>query len=130
MQSFIDTATQQLWAFDDDVAVKKSGSVYSFVDVGGQPLQAPTTLQPYEAPVLTPNQIAAQQAAVARSAYQAIAKAALDASDITILRCYEHAVATPAAWSTYRGALRAIISAASGDPTQPLPTKPAYPAGT
>lgn len=110
--------------------MKKSGSVYSFVDVGGQPLQAPTTLQPYEAPVLTPNQIAAQQAAVAWSAYQAIAKAALDASDITILRCYEHAVATPAAWSTYRGALRAIISAASGDPTQPLPTKPAYPAGT
>jgi hypothetical protein len=78
----------------------------------------------------TTAQIAAQQAAAAWSAYQAGAKAALDASDVTILRCYEHAVATPAAWSTYRGALRAIISAASGDPTQPLPTRPAYPAGT
>jgi hypothetical protein len=72
----------------------------------------------------------AQQAAAAWSAYQASAKSALDDSDITILRCYENAVATPAAWSTYRKALRSIVGAASGDPTQALPAKPAYAAGT
>ncbi len=62
--------------------------------------------------------------------YQASAQAALTESDKTILRCYENAVAVPAAWATYRKALRAIVGAASGDPAQPLPTKPAYPAGT
>jgi hypothetical protein len=78
----------------------------------------------------TAAQIAAQQAAIAWAAYQASAKAALDISDITILRCYEKAVATPSEWANYRDALRAIVSAASGDPTVPLPTKPEYPAGT
>jgi hypothetical protein len=78
----------------------------------------------------TAAQIAAQQAATAWSSYQVSAKAALDASDITVLRCYENTVTTPAAWSTYRKALRSIVSAASGDPTQPLPVRPAYPTGT
>ncbi|APD38433.1 hypothetical protein [Burkholderia pseudomallei] len=78
----------------------------------------------------TTAQIAAQQTAAAWSAYQASAKTALDVSDITILRCAEEAVAVPAAWITYRKALRAIVGAEAGDPTQPLPTKPAYPSGT
>jgi hypothetical protein len=78
----------------------------------------------------TAAQIAAQQSAAAWSVYQASAKAALDASDITILRCYENAVVAPAAWATYRKALRAVVSAASGDATQPLPVAPQYPAGT
>lgn len=62
--------------------------------------------------------------------HQAQAQAALDKSDTTILRCIEHSVAVPADWVSYRAALRAIVSATSGDPTQPLPTRPAYPAGT
>lgn len=62
--------------------------------------------------------------------YQSQAQAALTESDKTIMRCYESAVAVPLAWATYRKALRAIVSAASGDSTQPLPAKPAYPAGT
>lgn len=78
----------------------------------------------------TAAQVAAQQTASAWSVYQAQAKTALDASDLTILRCYENGVAVPAAWATYRKALRAIVSTASGDATQPLPTKPAYPSGT
>jgi hypothetical protein len=61
---------------------------------------------------------------------QAKARVLLDDSDQTILRCYEHAVVVPSEWQTYRAALRAIISAATGDATQALPTKPAYPAGT
>lgn len=69
-------------------------------------------------------------AAAAWSSYQASAQIALDKSDRTVVRCAENGVAVPAAWVTYRKALRAIISAASGDPTQPLPTQPAYPAGT
>jgi hypothetical protein len=78
----------------------------------------------------TAAQVAAQHAAATWAIYQTSAKAALDASDITILRCYEKGVATPAAWSSYRDALRAIVSAQTGDPTQSLPTRPAYPSGT
>jgi hypothetical protein len=68
--------------------------------------------------------------AQAWSSYQMSAQSALAESDRTILRCYENTVAVPATWATYRKALRAIVSAASGDATQPLPTKPQYPAGT
>jgi hypothetical protein len=56
------------------------------------------------------------------------ARAALDTSDRTIIRCYEHGVAVPAEWTAYRAALRSIVS---GDATTTvLPTAPAYPAGT
>lgn len=64
------------------------------------------------------------------SMHQQQAQALLDKSDVTMLRCAENSVAVPAAWATYRKALRSIISATSGDPTQPLPTRPTYPAGT
>lgn len=56
------------------------------------------------------------------------AQAALDRSDVTVIRCYEHAVAVPAAWATYRGALRAIV--AGGATSAALPTQPAFPAGS
>ncbi len=56
------------------------------------------------------------------------AQMALDASDITILRCFEHGVAVPAEWVTYRAALRAIVAGTS-TPAE-LPARPAYPAGT
>jgi len=39
-------------------------------------------------------------------------------------------VAFPAAWLAYCQALRAIVAAATGDPSVALPTMPAYPAGT
>ncbi len=69
-------------------------------------------------------------AAQAWAAYQAKAQALLSKSDTTLLRCAENAIAVPAAWASYRKALRAIVGAATGDPTQPLPATPAYPAGT
>lgn len=63
-------------------------------------------------------------------AYQVGAQSLLDKSDLTIIRCGENQVAVPAAWETYRKALRAIVGASTGDPTAPLPTRPNYPANT
>ena len=62
--------------------------------------------------------------------YQGNAQMALDKSDRTILRCSEYGVTVPAAWITYRAALRAIVGAASGDASQALPKRPVFPAGT
>lgn len=73
---------------------------------------------------------AAQVAAVKWAAYQQQAMVALSTSDRTMHRCVENSVAVPTAWAAYRKALRLIIQAPTGDPTQPLPARPAYPAGT
>lgn len=83
-------------------------------------------------PVLAdpPKPTVAQLQASAWNAYRAEAKIALDTSDVTVLRCVENAIAVPTEWAAYRTSLRAIVGAASGDPTQPLPVKPAYPSGT
>lgn len=78
----------------------------------------------------TAEQITAMQTAKLWTEYQSTAQSALDKSDVTILRCTENSVAVPTAWATYRAALRAIVRATTGDATQPLPTRPAYPSGT
>lgn len=76
------------------------------------------------------SEFAASQAAA--TAYDTAAKlksqalSFLNQSDKTILRCYENSVAVPSAWSTYRAALRTIISSGTGT----IPTPPTYPAGT
>jgi hypothetical protein len=64
------------------------------------------------------------------AAHQAQAQAALDASDMVALRCFKAGVAFPSEWLSYVSALRAVVRATSGDPTQALPTRPAYPSGT
>lgn len=56
---------------------------------------------------------------------RASAQVALDASDITVLRCFEAGISVPTVWSVYRQALRQIINGASGEVT--LPTRPNYP---
>jgi len=56
------------------------------------------------------------------------ARAALDASDVTVLRCYEHGIPLPAEWQSYRAALRPIAAGTSSATV--LPAMPAYPAGT
>jgi hypothetical protein len=111
MQYFQDTATAKIWAFNPGVVV---------ADLSG----IPTTLQPYTPPAPTAAQIAAQ----AQILLAGQASVALTKSDITITRCYEHAVAVPTEWQTYRAALRAIVAGTST--ATALPTIPAYPAGT
>jgi len=64
------------------------------------------------------------------TAYQAQAQAALDKSDVTIIRCAESNVRVPAEWTAYRKSLRSIIAAYKGDPAKPLPVRPEYPEGT
>lgn len=56
------------------------------------------------------------------------ARALLQASDVTILRCFEASIAVPPSWVAYRAALRAIVSAPTGDPSAALPVRPAFPA--
>lgn len=51
------------------------------------------------------------------------ARAALTASDLTVLRCIEQGVSVPEAWATYRAALREAVRTGDG----PLPTRPVYP---
>lgn len=60
MQNFIDTATQALYAFDDDVQVSNANGVYSFATAAGAPLNLPATLQPYTVPTPTATQVTAQ----------------------------------------------------------------------
>lgn len=78
--------------------------------------------------------IQAEQAAYTGSAaWRAMrenALVALQASDVTVLRCVENGVALPPEWAAYRRSLRAISGATAGDPTRPMPVRPAYPAGT
>jgi len=74
--------------------------------------------------------IAATAADAAWASLKARAMAALNDSDTTVMRCYESGIALPDEWVKYRKALRAIVSASSGDGSQSLPARPDYPAGT
>lgn len=60
---------------------------------------------------------------------QKSAQAALEKSDITVLRCYENSVPVPTEWVAYRQALRAIVGAESGDLAAEFPNKPERPEG-
>jgi hypothetical protein len=74
MQFFIDTVTNAVHAFEDNVVVKETGGVYSFVAPNGGALNAPATLQPYTPPAPTNEQLLAQaqdkQLAALYAAYQ------------------------------------------------------------
>lgn len=60
------------------------------------------------------------------SDYPAEARSALDASDMTALRCMKAGIAFPADWQAYCATLRAIVA---GTQSGPLPARPNYPAG-
>lgn len=84
MQTFIDTATQQVWSFDTDVQVVDTNGVYAFETATGAALNVPTTLQPYVMPVPTPPtaaQLLAQQAQTALGAGLTITSTSTPALD-------------------------------------------------
>lgn len=70
--------------------------------------------------------------------FQYDAQVALAKSDTTILRITEAVAKGKNTWASadvqaylaYRDSLRLIVRTANGDPTQPFPVQPAYPAGT
>jgi hypothetical protein len=64
------------------------------------------------------------------AALQTYALTALSESDRTVIRCYEKAIPVPPEWVAYREALREIVRAPDGDPSQPLPERPPYPAAS
>lgn len=64
------------------------------------------------------------------AAYKAQAQALLDKSDLTALRCFKAGITFPTEWHDYVTALRAIVSASTGNPDLPLPTTPTYPFGS
>jgi hypothetical protein len=74
MQFFIDTVTNAIHAFEDNVVVKEAGGVYSFAAPDGSVLNAPATLRPYTPPAPTNEQLLAQvqdkQLAALYAAYQ------------------------------------------------------------
>ena len=57
MQTFIDTATQKVYQYEDDVVVTLKNGVYSFSTSFGTSLNTPSTLQPYTIPAPTPAQL-------------------------------------------------------------------------
>ena len=69
---------------------------------------------------------AANAAALAASpaALRAQAQAALDKSDVQVLRCYEGGAPLPATWVAYRQQLRDIVSEKAAGP---VPEHPAWP---
>lgn len=60
-----------------------------------------------------------------KAALKTAAQAAIDKTDITLLRCYERGMAVPVEWATYRNDLRAIVSGTSE--STDLPVRPEYP---
>ena len=125
MQTFRDTATGKIWAFEDDVVARESAVGYSFYKASGAQLtQAPATLLPCVVPAPT----TADEAAVAWQTYQTQARAAFAVAERVALRCVVLGLAFPAAWVAYAQALQAIVAASSGTVVS-LPPAPALPAG-
>ena len=62
---------------------------------------------------------------------KSLATAALDKSDIMIIRCVENGVDVPIEWRQYRSALRSLISTTVWNDSLALPTHPiTYPSGS
>ena len=59
MQVFIDTATQKIYHFENDVKVTAAKGIYTFTSARGNTLKVPATLRPYTPPAPTSAQILA-----------------------------------------------------------------------
>ncbi len=66
------------------------------------------------------------QSAQAISDLKSKAQSALDASDMTAIRCMKAGVSFPSEWRTYVNELRDIVNSGTGS----IPNKPIYPQGT
>jgi hypothetical protein len=113
MQTFIDTVTQQVWQFEDDVA-----DIHAYKST-------PSTLVPYTIPAPT-------EADLARIAHNILVGEALNALGITdkvSYRCFKAGIVYPADWQTYTLALRSIVNESDMSSTT-LPIPPSYPLGT
>ncbi len=84
-----------------------------------------TDWQAYQAWITLGN-MAEPAAAPADASLVSQARAALVASDRTVLRCVEAGLAVPADWHAFRNALRSVIAGRSAT----LPQQPDYPADT
>ncbi|CAG9256297.1 hypothetical protein PCAR4_40277 [Paraburkholderia caribensis] len=111
-----------------DDAVEVSDAIFLEFGCSCPPSGCLRVAGPSGAPIWA--EVPALSEAQAWDSYQASALTALAASDRTILRCYENSVVVPSAWISYRKSLRAIVSATTGDASQPFPVQPPYPAGT
>ena len=80
MQTFIDTATNKVYQYENDVVVTESGGVYTFTTAHGLVLTTPSTLQPYVIPAPTPAQLAATAATAQISTLQAAYSTAIQAN--------------------------------------------------
>jgi hypothetical protein len=69
MQTFIDTYTNEVWSFEDDVIAADIDGIYTFSTAEGVSLQAPSTLQPYTVPAPAPL-TAEEQFTIAQKNYQ------------------------------------------------------------
>ncbi|MFM2472371.1 DUF4376 domain-containing protein [Burkholderia cenocepacia] len=77
MQNFIDAATGQVYAFEDDVAVDQVNGVYTFTTAHGVLLDAPDTLQPYTPPEQTQAELVAAAQVIQLSTLSVAYQAAL-----------------------------------------------------
>ena len=84
MQTFIDTTTQKVYQFEDDVVVTDTNGVYSFTTATGVKLASlPTTLQPYTIPAPTAAQLLIQAQTAQTAILQASFKSAM-VSPVTV----------------------------------------------
>ena len=80
MQTFIDTATNKVYQYEDDVGTTEVNGVYTFTTAQGVVLTTPSTLQPYTIPAPTPAQLAATAQAIQVSTLQVAYNAAVQAN--------------------------------------------------
>jgi len=84
MQTFIDTETQKVYAFEDDVTPVLFERVYSFKTKAGHTLaKLPTTLQPYTVPTPTAEQVADEAQAALETSINIAAQKLLNSTAVS-----------------------------------------------
>lgn len=113
-------------------AYYNDGLFFRAVDPDYQPVAGEVLFETYATPeqlTLAFRGYAGAIAAYDREPLIRNAELALEASDVTVIRCVSAGVTIPAEWQSYRNALRAIVNGADTVSIQ-LPPNPPYPSGT